>query len=370
MTRRDAWKAGAVQVLSLRRDIRVTVPAVGADPRLSLAGRRADSLRFVVLQGMAPDGYPGTDPPGFRYDVVVALPLATPNLPTTSRPASPGGLDAFPFFVYFAPSARFEPPSLFAPALTVARHLRTHRCYEVGPSRYELACAPPRSNSTWLRCDDTNADEAGADGGRDSGCCHDLIAPTDQLARDRAVILRYLETLLEWGDAVTGRDAGASLQQARLIYGTASKLLGQRPLTVHQEAIAGTEPATVTDFVPAATPLNPRLLLSKQAADRLAPIHSCQSGYRRRDGQACFSLDAGPGARRRTRPRLPGSHSMTLRRAATKGDSSRSRRRSRHCHTCPNIRYGRGTLGPQVLTPDSRRRKAATARAVRAGLLL
>jgi hypothetical protein len=108
---------------------------------------------------------------------------------------------------------------------------------------------------------------------------------SDEVARRRAILLHYLETLLQWGDALMRRSSPEAFQQATVIFDTLERVLGPRPLTVPARD-EGTSPQTVSAFVPRPAPLNPRLLaLYGRAEDRLALIHHCLNGRRLRNGR-------------------------------------------------------------------------------------
>lgn len=234
------------------------VPVGTDDPELTFAGRDGDSLGFTV-----------TGTVGFRYDMAtddaVTLPLVF--APPPEEPDYPGKLPAYPYFAYFTPGAELVPASPFAPALAVAAALRAHCRFPEALKWYELAFSPLHANASWP--------------------CHrwseEDYAPEGD-ARSRSITLHYLETLLQWGDAVLRRNTPESFQQARLIFGTADRLLGARPRTITSAGPDG-EPMAVEDFEPLAAPLNPRLLaLYDQSADRLALIHTCLNARRLRNG--------------------------------------------------------------------------------------
>ena len=103
-------------------------------------------------------------------------------------------------------------------------------------------------------------------------------------------MLHYLETLLQWGDALMRQNSPEAFQQARVIFDTAERVLGRRPRSVKERAASnGTqaqEPQVILNFVPASAPLNPRLLnLYEEVADRQALIHSNLDARRLRTGQ-------------------------------------------------------------------------------------
>lgn len=113
-------------------------------------------------------------------------------------------------------------------------------------------------------------------------CCQST-AVTDAVARDRAILLHYIETLLEWYAALMRRHSPESFQQARLMLETAAKILGPRPHTVCAEDVPHTQ--TVAEFVPAFAPLNPRLLDAyDRVADGLDAVRHCLDDKRLRNG--------------------------------------------------------------------------------------
>lgn len=273
--------------------------AIKDEPDLVFLGRAGDSLYFQV-SGSAPRpaGYGAdTSPPGFRYDLppdeAVTLPevLAPPKPPATSP--YPGGLPAYPFFAYFDPGARLFPASWFATSMAVAEALRGDCAFERALRWYRRAFDVVRQDCAWVHCDDSGKPSKKGQPPADTGdraapqgctCC-DATVVTEQGARDRAVVLHYCETLLEWGDALMRhRRSPEAFQQARLLFGTAARILGKHPTTLQAKP-----PATlvsVTDFVPAYAPLNPRLMdLYDKLDDRLALIHSCQDTRRIRNGE-------------------------------------------------------------------------------------
>ncbi len=111
---------------------------------------------------------------------------------------------------------------------------------------------------------------------------------TDDVARRRAITLDYVETLLDWGDAIMRRDAPEAFQQARVVFDTAAKILGKRPRTILDEDDLPTPPPTVATLNAAlvGVPLNPRLLgLYDRTADRLRAIHASLDARRLRNGR-------------------------------------------------------------------------------------
>jgi hypothetical protein len=322
---------------------------LGAVPELQFMGRTGDSLRFEVTGGEHPAGYLGTDAPGFRYDIptdaAAVLPLVAPPPPPPPVPPPspyPGGLDTYPFLGYFCPGAPVEPLSLFSVALAVGAALRTHCQFEAALKWYELVVDPLRADDTWAQCwtwepvPDEPVPEvrakpakekpsrrrrspegeqldvalaaqpaaAFAHGGeldeppprfrkqrvRRHASDGDPCCPTgpvdDDVARNRAILLHFLETLLQWGDALRCRNTPEAFAQADVIFDTLARVLGRQPATIFGGDVTG-DTATVSGFVPRSAPLNPRLMvLYGRTADRLALDHHCLNSHRLRNGRA------------------------------------------------------------------------------------
>jgi hypothetical protein len=326
--------------------VRVDDPATAV---LDVVGRAADSLVFEVTGGILPDGFDPTPPIGFRYDLAtdsaMPLPFVVPPPPFAS--GFPGGLPAYPYFAYHEPGAPVFPPSLFAPAVAVAAALRVHCRFEPALKWYELVFNPLLADASWLVCeedyddgdgnDDDNGDDdgddddvdfvaggplhearfailrrlrrfAGIDGeapiededdedvsrpgdrdgsgmaGWESLCCEPADLTEDDFRR-RSIVLHYLETLLQWGDALLRRNTPEAFQQARLIFETAARILGLRPRTALGDDDPG-PPTDVDGFAPHAAALNPRLLaLYDVSEDRLDLIHACLNARRLRHGR-------------------------------------------------------------------------------------
>ncbi|WP_437827895.1 neuraminidase-like domain-containing protein [Sorangium sp. So ce1153] len=287
--------------------------ASGGNSQLAFMGRTGDSLRFEVPGAVAPPGHHDPTPPGFRYDLatdsavvlpLVAAPPAPPNGPF------PGGLKVYPYFAYFAPGAPLLPLTMFAEAVAVAGTLRAHCRFEAALKWYGLVLDPLQRDMRWAQCPPNRQrppereplhellDEvptSGIEGVEVPGRCeHDVpccpsTPVSDALARSRAVTLDYLETLLQWGDALMCRNTPEAFQQATVIYDTLRRALGQRPLTI--AARDDEAPMTLAQFHPRPAPLSPRLLsLYDRAADRLAHVHHCQNGRRLRSGRPSIDM--------------------------------------------------------------------------------
>ncbi|WP_067836727.1 hypothetical protein [Nocardia lijiangensis] len=224
-----------------------------ARARLEFTGRTMDSLRFRIVGGLRPTGYDADrTPPGFRYDLAAdtatTVPLIAPKL-------SVGGLAAYPFFAYVCPGAPPEPLSLFSVALTVGAALRSHFRYEPMVKWYEPGQRHGVTDNTWTTCrrispptdgdggkpDDDDSDgvvtgTVGTEGtvavGRsyaDVACCSTVV--DDRRARER-VLLRYLETMHEWADALLRRSTPESMRRADVVLAEIDRILGGRPQTV------------------------------------------------------------------------------------------------------------------------------------------
>lgn len=257
-------------------------------PELVFLGRVADSLNFRVDGGEPPPGYLPPPPPGFRYDLVtdtaVGLPLIVAPPPP---PVFPGGLPAYPYFIYFGPGAPVMPPSLFAPSLAVAASLRSHCRFEAALRWYELVARPLQGDNRWChspKVDFVDLDVLSPPEAESNLCCQTGLIP-DETARRRAILLHYLETLRQWGDALMCRNSPEAFQQARLIFDTMARILGIQPQTVLEQDTTESS-MTVDLFFPHPAPLNPRLLaLYDGVNDRLAVIHACLNARRLRNGR-------------------------------------------------------------------------------------
>jgi hypothetical protein len=316
------------EILAPHRSVEGIELADGTQPgssELTFTGRTADSLWFTVANGVAPPGYDATTPPGYRYDLAVDDAVLEPGVVAPPAPASYlSGLAAYPYFAYFEPGAPLFPLDPFAEVTTVAAILRTHCRFEAALKWYEVSFDPLDSDSSWCfheapqppidqPQDEQNPvpvevlalDRAPVDHAeqpvekprtevppRQRGdrppmadmCCRQTVA-TRPIARRRAVILDYLETLLAWGDCLMERNAPEAFQQARLIFDTAERILGQTPRTVFRDPPDELD-MTVATFAPDGPALNPRLVsLYERLTDRLGLIRTCTNARRLRNGE-------------------------------------------------------------------------------------
>jgi len=288
----------------------------GELPQLEYEGRSGDSLRFQVSGAISPVGYTDPTPAGFRYDIAtdeaVCLPLLAP-LPALRAGTFPGGLEAYPFFAYFCPGAPVIPMSPFSIAISVAAALRARCRFEAALKWYELAYDPLQSDDAWALCTRPQPDRSPTRQGAsavvdeqpaaavqstdvpsdrlqgDLPCCIDVI-PEDDIARQRAILLHYLETLLQWGDGLLCRRSPEAARQADVIFAVIERVLGERPATIFAADTPGSPP-TVAAFLPRPAGLNPRLMaLYDRTADRVQLIHHSENGHRRRDGLANIEM--------------------------------------------------------------------------------
>lgn len=251
---------------------------------LVFSGRRGDSLYFEVSGGGQPEGHRDTSSPGFRYDIAPDTAEVLPLIIEPEENAYSEELLAFPYFLYFPPGAPLMPPSMFSPALAVGANLRTHCRYEAALKWYGLFYNPLFRDNRWCIPFSDDYTPPTPLFSEAYPCCWSSKA-TDELARERAVLLHYLETLLHWGDALMRLNTAEAFQQARLIYDTAYKILGEHPETVVVVNVEG-ELQLVSEFEPHFPSLNPRLIsLYEKMKDRLSLIHACLNVRRLRNGR-------------------------------------------------------------------------------------
>lgn len=285
-----------------RRSVKGVVVQSAKDADLVFQGRGTDSLTFSVTNPAVATvpGYLDPTAPGFRYDLAtdeaVVLPLVT-AAPAPGGPF-PGGLPSYPYFVYVGPGKHLFPLSPFGPALAVARALRSHCRFEAALRWYELAFNPLTQDCTWVRC--PQAAQPPTPPGKNSpipGVVTESVAPpapavptttccdsTDvscAVARNRSILLHYLETLRDWGKAVMRGDSPEACQHARLVFDTIGSILGKRPIDLLLPEPAVFE--TIWGFKPYSAPLNPRLLdLYDMVRDQLGLIHAWMDSHRLR----------------------------------------------------------------------------------------
>ncbi|MDM0069626.1 neuraminidase-like domain-containing protein [Variovorax sp. J31P207] len=238
------------------------------------------------------------------------------NHPANWQPAALflGSLPSYPFFVFFAPGAPLE-PSIYSTAMTVAGTLRAHCRYEAALKWYELSFAPGDKDLRWATCrkpprggGDVPGVPAG-DGDNVPGvpvgdgdnvpvvlaavrgvvrtdqdpCCNTLVR-TDLAARQRSVVLSYLETLIQYAQAAMCKNSPEGYAAAKLRLDTLFRFLGERPRTIFGQD-DGQDPQTVDAFVPRFPPLNPRLMeIYDNVVDQRDALHECLTKARLKGG--------------------------------------------------------------------------------------
>ncbi|WP_144551347.1 neuraminidase-like domain-containing protein [Peribacillus simplex] len=273
-------------------------------PELVFLGRLGDSLHFEITGGVIPDGFTAPPPAGFRYDLATDEAITLPNM-VSSAPITAGGLTAYPFFAWFDPGEPILPPTLFNTAIAMAGHLQAHCQFEAALKWYEAEYNPLLNDNRWIICSPKppespeEPDEPGpieirssgrrtveaAEARSGEGCCCASDPVSLEEAKERAILLHYIETLLQWGDALLRKNTPETFQQARLIFDTAAKILGATPVTVLSHDDPSKAPK-VADLEPACAPINPRLMcLYSSVSDRLALIHACMNAKRLKNGR-------------------------------------------------------------------------------------
>jgi len=310
--------------------VRISSEGEGEDAtnsaELIFLGRENDSLYFKIKHtakddsppagfgansALEPDAEGVATETGFRYDIATDEAIIVPNLPFFDRPdEDDDGEDgdetnssAFPFFAWHTPGAPLYPPSTLAMALSVAKFLRSHCQFEQALKWYELAYAPLKRDNRWIW-------REAADGESQCVCpSGSLDEPTpENESQNRLVVIEYVANLMDWADALIARNSPESVQQARLVLDTATRILGEAPTTVHHDQRPDTRhrnqcdgsvieekitsATTLDSFEAECAPLNSKLLsLYVSASDRLSIVHGCLSAQRQRNGNGIpFSI--------------------------------------------------------------------------------
>ncbi|GAB3816720.1 hypothetical protein [Micromonospora zhanjiangensis] len=123
-----------------------------------------------------------------------------------------------------SPGAALIPLSRFAVAMTVAGALRAHCRHDAALAWYDLVGHPLEQDDAWGGCPPPN--------------------PVDEdTARRRAVLLAYLETLLDAADGLLCSGSPEHALRARALLDVAGRVLGEPPRRVLP---AAAEPPTGT----------------------------------------------------------------------------------------------------------------------------
>jgi hypothetical protein len=270
------WTRVRCGVLDPPRRSDYGIPSTGTVPDLQFVGRTSDSLIFTAL--------PSNTTAGFRYDIVTDTAVVTPQVVPDTIPPPPStlpGLNSYPYFVYFEPGAPLFPVWPFATALVIAGRLRSNCQFEAALRWCQAVYDPLQRTNTWALSAESpneknlaemvNHNDSTPPPDPNAPCCPSSPV-TDSFGRGRAVLLEYLDNLLQWGDQLMGKTSMEALQQALTIFNVAQRILGPTPLRV--SAQSGNTTMTVGNFVAASAPLNPHLLkLYDQVSDRRALVH-------------------------------------------------------------------------------------------------
>jgi hypothetical protein len=292
-------------------------------PVLSFSGRNLDSLYFTVSASeflipppKPPSGSTGSStgwtvaPGGFRYDIKPDIAVTdVGTLPTFSQNSNiPTGLSAFPNFVYFQPGKPLFPSSKFGTAMTVADALRLDCQFDCALQWYRSIYDPSGRNNTWEQCpkSDRNTVRTKLQSNstktvatpqttpetedkaivlqdyKDGPCC--TCAPvTGGVGKARAVLLKFLNTLLQWADSLMCRDSMEYFQQAFVIFNQMERILGPTP--PNTKSHTSIPSMTVANFAASPAPLNPELMtLYDEVSDRRHLIHQSLNARRQKNG--------------------------------------------------------------------------------------
>jgi hypothetical protein len=108
-----------------------------------------------------------------------------------------------------------------------------------------------------------------------------LVRPSKgPIAKNRAALMSFLRTLLEWGDSLMGRNSTEYTQQVLVIYDLMHRVLGPTPITVDAHDILD-PPMSITAFAASPPPLNPELVMFyNEVTDRRRLIHDSVNRHR------------------------------------------------------------------------------------------
>ncbi|MEM9884344.1 MAG: neuraminidase-like domain-containing protein [Bacteroidota bacterium] len=180
---------------------------VNGTANLNFQGRVADSLEFKIDGAVDMDQSFWFHLVDCSFDVLPKIDVSIP----TNQSLNNWNLGSYPYFAYFDSGAALFPKSHFSTAIAVAENLKMHCQYEEALRWLELEIKPLEEDNTW-----TN------DGTEEEYC-------------RKALLLKYLDILNCWGEALMRQNTGESIQQASLIFQTAKKILGDCPKTIHQK---------------------------------------------------------------------------------------------------------------------------------------
>ena len=125
-----------------------------------------------------------------------------------------------------------------------------------------------------------------------------VIARLRIAAYQKAVVMKYIDNLVEWGDKLFRRDTMESIQEATQIYILAANILGPRPEKI--PPIVSKEPLTFQQMRHDAQPVLELRGAAREPAGAAAVPHQRAPGRRRRHAR-CWAWRRSTSARRPTR---------------------------------------------------------------------
>ena len=192
----------------------------------------------------------------------------------------PTPLSAFSYFVFFNPGAPLVPIASFATALSIAGTLRVHCRFEEDLAWCRAVFNPlKRQNNTWVTCPPKPLSTTDCPPG---------------IARARAILLEYVEILLQWGDSLICAGSVESVNQAFVLFNEAARILGPEPVKSRVKDERAGENMTIGNFRLAAALLNPKLVcLYERVYDKRKVVQNCLSSSRlRRDCRQRLGFEA------------------------------------------------------------------------------
>ena len=240
-----------------------------------------------------------------------AAPSVNPNVTPYKFPDSVAlPLISYPYFVEFEPGAPIVPVSPFSTTLAVVRALRAQSRFADALQWCRGAFDVRQNSNVWAQCppspstaaaDDTNivtsstqnaaTAEVGAQaegGGEvnnndikrdripiesvvlDIPCCP-TAGVGSGIARARAVVLEYVEILLDWAETLLCGRSIDEYHHAMFLLKEAHRILGDQPPRVYSQDRGIGAALTVATYQSLSAPLNPHLL---KLYDRVATLHS------------------------------------------------------------------------------------------------
>lgn len=252
----------------IEQEVRISdygIPLSDGRAELEFVGRRVDLLVWKVSGAAKPDHR-------FVYDPVKDVAVVLNASWHPPAPVSGGGLPSFPHFIATMPGAAPAPTTFHAPVLLVQKHLRAKDQRDAARQWLEFLHKPLARSNGWL--------DAEGVAGRPNA---------------RVLLLNWLENLLDLSEGQLARNRMATAELSRESLALLRKVLGERPRRIpHRTAI---DPAVLARFVPDPAPLNRRLLLIWDRAERFADaIQRCENQRKIRNARTQSALARAPGA--------------------------------------------------------------------------